>query len=231
MKRSVKIAPSLLSADFLRLAEAIEMAEEGGADLLHLDVMDGHFVPNLTFGPPIIKQIKKLSHLPLDVHLMITNAENTYQAYIDAGADWLSIHAEAVTHSQRLLNEISRQNLKAGLVLNPATPLSVIDHLLPDLDYVLLMTVNPGFGGQAFIPQMMKKISALRKIREDFSPDGFFIEVDGGVQIKNISQITEAGADILVAGSAVYQSANPAESINILRQAALEAVTACDKDK
>ncbi|HDR05798.1 MAG TPA: ribulose-phosphate 3-epimerase [Candidatus Marinimicrobia bacterium] len=220
MKATVKIAPSLLSADFLHLAKAVEMAEKGGADMLHLDVMDGHFVPNLTFGPPIITQLKKLSHLPLDIHLMIVNAENTYQAYIDAGADWLSVHVEAVTHSQRLLSEIRRQNIKAGLVLNPATSLSVLEHLLPDLDYVLLMTVNPGFGGQRFIPQMINKITALKQIRDDHSPDSFLIEVDGGVNLQNITEITAAGADILVAGNAVYGVADPQQAIEALRQAA-----------
>ncbi len=215
----IKIAPSILAADFSRLAEQIKLVEDGGADLLHIDVMDGCFVPNITIGPVVIKSIKKTSDLPFDVHLMIEQPERYIENFIDAGADILTIHAEATRHIHRSIQLVKSKGVKACIALNPATPLSVIDHVLDDLDMVLLMTVNPGFGGQQYIPAMTAKIMTLKE-KIDKSGKEIDIQVDGGIGPNNIREIAGAGANIIVAGSAVYGSNNVAETISKMKELA-----------
>jgi len=212
------LAPSLLSADFLHLEDQIRLTEEAGADILHLDIMDGHYVPNLTFGPPLIEKIRQLTDLPLDVHLMITNPEETIDMYIDAGADWISVHPETVRHLHRLISHIKDQNVKAGVVLNPATPVSCLQDILPVLDYVLLMSVNPGFGGQHFIPDVLKKVDAFLRLREQQACPQVKLEMDGGINRANIAEISKAGVEIFVAGSAIYHSENIAETIHFMKK-------------
>jgi ribulose-phosphate 3-epimerase len=212
------LAPSLLSVDFLHLEDQIRLTEEAGADILHLDIMDGHYVPNLTFGPPLIEKIRQLTDLPLDVHLMITNPEETIDMYIDAGADWISVHPETVRHLHRLISHIKDQNVKAGVVLNPATPVSCLQDILPVLDYVLLMSVNPGFGGQHFIPDVLKKVDAFLRLREQQACPQVKLEMDGGINRANIAEISKAGVEIFVAGSAIYHSENITETILFMKK-------------
>ena len=202
------LAPSILSADFGRLAEEIAAAERGGAGLVHVDVMDGHFVPNITLGPPVVRSIRKATALPLDVHLMIENADRYLDAFIDAGADWISLHQEAVTHLQRAVAHLRSRKVKAGVVLNPATPLMTLEEILPELDYVLIMSVNPGFGGQKFLPGSLEKI---RRLRAQVAERGLhtLIEVDGGVDESNARALVQAGAEVLVAGTAVFGGGDP----------------------
>lgn len=211
------IAPSILSADFMHLADELRIIESAGADLIHCDVMDGHFVPNLTFGPPLIRQIKAMSTLPLDVHLMVTNPESVLDWYIEAGADYLSFQYEAAIHHQRALNHIRENGVKAGIVLNPGTAVENIRDLLPYCDYVLLMSVNPGFGGQNYIPQVDKKINQLAALREDFGLKELYIEVDGGLGSDNIRRLKELGVNIFVAGSAIFAAGNPAKAIKEMK--------------
>jgi ribulose-phosphate 3-epimerase len=201
----VKIAPSILSADFSRLGEEIKAAEQAGADLIHVDIMDGHFVPNITIGPPVVKAIRKITTVPLDVHLMIEEPDRYISDFAKAGADMITIHAEASTHLHRSINYIKASNAKAGVSLNPATPPHILDFVLSEVDMILVMSVNPGFGGQEFIPQSMDKI---RKLRGDIRGGGFtiLISVDGGINANNARDVVEAGADILVMGSAFFQS-------------------------
>jgi ribulose-phosphate 3-epimerase len=215
----VRIAPSLLAADFARLADALAMAEEGGADLVHVDVMDGHFVPNLTFGPPVVAALRKATRLPLDVHLMIENPEETLDRYLDAGGDWISVHVEATRHLQRCLDAIRRGGAKAGAVLNPATPGSVLSDSWPDLDYAVVMSVNPGRGGQPFLRHAIDKVRRLRQDALEARSQAP-IEVDGGVDAGNAGDLVAAGAEILVAGSSVYGQENPRAAIETLRVAA-----------
>lgn len=200
----LNIAPSILSADFTKLGEQVALVQESGLKLLHIDVMDGVFVPNISYGSPVIQSLRPLTDLTFDVHLMITEPSRILQNFIDDGADQITVHAEACTHLHRTIGQIKEAGLKAAVALNPATPLSVLDYVLDDLDMVLIMTVNPGFGGQTFIPQMMQKITALRKEieRRGLSTD---IQVDGGVDASNISAIKKAGANVFVAGSAVFK--------------------------
>ncbi len=212
------LAPSLLSADFLHLEDQIRLTEEAGADIFHLDIMDGHYVPNLTFGPPLIKNIRKITQLPLDVHLMITNPEETVDMYINAGADWISVHPETVRHLHRLISHIKEKKVKAGVVLNPATPVSCLQDILPELDYVLLMSVNPGFGGQRFIPAIMKKVDTFLHLREQLRCPHVKLEIDGGIHPGNIAEISRAGVEIFVAGSAIYQSENITETIHQMKK-------------
>jgi ribulose-phosphate 3-epimerase len=216
---SVRIAPSLLSADFARLADALAMAEEGGADLVHVDVMDGHFVPNLTIGPPVVKALKRATRLPLDVHLMIEKPEETLDRYIDAGGDWISVHVEATRHLQRCLERIRRGGAKVGAAINPGTPVGALAAAWGDLDFALIMSVNPGFGGQAFLRGSIARVRRARAAVAEAGA-GAVIEVDGGVDAGNAAELVEAGAEILVAGTAIYGQGDPKSAIGQLRAAA-----------
>jgi ribulose-phosphate 3-epimerase len=219
MKRTIKVAPSILSADFSRLGEEIKAVEAAGADLIHIDVMDGHFVPNITIGPLIVQACRKATKLPLDVHLMIENPELYIADFAKAGADYITVHAEAARHLHRLVQSIrEHKGVKAGVSLNPATPLEELDYILDELDLVLIMSVNPGFGGQAFIPSALRKIRELRQLINDRKLS-VEIEVDGGVKAENAAAITGAGADILVAGSAVYGAKDYTAAIREIRAA------------
>ncbi|AGT31492.1 ribulose-phosphate 3-epimerase [Geobacillus genomosp. 3] len=214
----IRIAPSILSADFARLAEEIRSVEEGGADWIHVDVMDGHFVPNLTLGPPIVAAIRPVTKLPLDVHLMITDPDRYIPAFAEAGADLISVHVEACMHLHRTIHFIKEQGVKAGVVLNPHTPVDMIRHVIADVDLVLLMTVNPGFGGQAFIPAVVPKIREVARMADEQNK-AVDIEVDGGINAKTAPLCVEAGANVLVAGSAIYNKADRAAAIRALREA------------
>ena len=217
MSRTIKIAPSILSADFSRLGEEIRAVEAAGADIIHVDVMDGHFVPNITIGPLVVEACRKVTKLPLDVHLMIENPERYIADFAKAGADYITVHAEAAYHLHRLIQNIrEHKGVKAAVSLNPATPLDALDYVLPDLDMVLIMSVNPGFGGQAFIPSQLDKIRTLRKLIDDRRLN-LEIEVDGGVKPGNAAEIAAAGADILVAGSAVFGATDYAAAIRGIR--------------
>jgi ribulose-phosphate 3-epimerase len=211
------IAPSILSADFAELGSEIRDAEKGGADWIHVDVMDGHFVPNITIGPLVVQAIRPVTSLPLDVHLMIENPDQYIPAFAKAGADYITVHAEACTHLHRTLGYIREHGVKPGVVLNPATPLSAIEHVLHDLDLVLLMTVNPGFGGQKYIPAMTSKISALRRMLDAEGLKHVPIEVDGGINDSTARAVIEAGANVLVAGNAVFGESDRAEAIRRIR--------------
>jgi len=197
------LAPSILSADFARLGEEITEVIKAGADVIHVDVMDGHFVPNITIGPLVVAAVRKICRQPLDVHLMISNADRYLEAFAEAGADWITVHVEACTHLHRTIQHIRKLGKKAGVVLNPATSLATLDYILEEVDLVMLMSVNPGFGGQSFIPSTLDKIRAL-KARIDQLGLKTGIEIDGGVSPDNISAISAAGANIFVAGSAVF---------------------------
>lgn len=200
-----KLAPSILSADFMRLAEEIRSAEASGVDMLHIDIMDGHFVPNITIGPFVVEAIRKTTSLPLDVHLMIEEPDRYIADFIKAGADYLTVHLEASVHLHRTVHCIKEGGIKAGVSLNPATPVWSLDHILPDLDIVVLMSVNPGFGGQSFIPHVLPKIKTMKEIIAERRL-AVLIEVDGGVKYENAKSVAEAGADILVMGSAFFHS-------------------------
>jgi ribulose-phosphate 3-epimerase len=213
------IAPSILSADFARIGEAVALAEEAGADLVHIDVMDGHFVPNLTLGPQLVASLKKMTRLPLDVHLMVENPRAFIPAFSEAGADWISFHLEASAHLHKDVSLVHELGRKAGLALNPATPVALLEEILPDLDFVLLMSVNPGWGGQRFIPSSRKKIRALgTRIRERGLD--VLIELDGGVNLGNFEDLVADGVDVLVAGSAIYAAPDPAAVIRRMKDAA-----------
>jgi ribulose-phosphate 3-epimerase len=220
---TVAIAPSILSADFGRLTEEIEAVEKAGADLIHIDVMDGHFVPNITIGPLIVKAVKKVAKTPLDVHLMIANPGQYIDSFADAGADWITVHVESGPHPHRLVGQIRARGCRPGVVLNPATPLSTLDYLLDEVDLVMLMSVNPGFDGQKFIASSLKKIAALRETAKE-RRQTLDIEVDGGVAPATIAAIAAAGANIFVAGSAVYGSDDYRATITTLRQRAEAAI-------
>ncbi|MGZ4031572.1 MAG: ribulose-phosphate 3-epimerase [Tumebacillaceae bacterium] len=213
----IKIAPSILSADFSKLGEDIRVVEEGGADYLHVDVMDGHFVPNITIGPLVVQAIKPHTKLPLDVHLMIENPDQYIPEFVKAGADIISVHVEATRHLHRTLQLIRSLGVKAAVALNPHTPLTMIEHVLTDLDMVLLMTVNPGFGGQKFIEGVLPKIQNLRQMLDSRGLQHVEIEVDGGVNPETSRLVREAGANVLVAGSAVYGREDRAAAIRAVR--------------
>ncbi len=201
----IKIAPSLLSADFARLYDEVKAAEYAGVDMLHIDVMDGHFVPNITIGPLVVEAIRKITTLPLDVHLMIDDPDRFINDFVRAGADFLTVHVEASAHLHRTVHAIKESGIRVGVSLNPATPLCSLDNIMADIDMVLIMSVNPGFGGQSFIPKMKDKIKTLRRIIRE-SGYGALLEVDGGIKLDNARDIANAGADILVLGSAFFSS-------------------------
>jgi len=211
-----KIAPSILSADFSRLGEEIRAVEDAGADMIHVDVMDGHFVPNLTIGPPVVASIRKIARVPLDVHLMIEDPDRYIRSFAEAGSDIITVHAEAAAHLHRTLHLIRELGARAGVSVNPATPLSAVEEVMGDLDLLLVMTVNPGFGGQTFIESMLPKIQKARRILDGRSRD-VILEVDGGITLGNIAAVKEAGADLFVAGSAIFLSENYGETIGKMR--------------
>lgn len=212
-----KIAPSILSADFSRLGDEVRAVEKAGADVIHVDVMDGHFVPNITIGPLVVQGLKKLTSLPLDVHLMIENPERYVEAFAQAGGDWITIHVEVSPYLKRTIQKIRRLNVRPGIVLKPATSLKILYPVLEDVDLVLIMSVNPGFGGQSFIPSTLKKIERLKKI-VDQNRYPLEIEVDGGVKIENIRGVSKAGGDIFVVGTGIFKTEDYEETIKKLRQ-------------
>lgn len=216
MGRMGKIAPSILSADISTLGEDIKMLDLGGADWIHIDVMDGHFVPALTFGPNVVAAAKANTDLPLDVHLMVEEPEKMIDGFVEAGADWISVHAEATKNIHRVMQEIKAQDVNAGVVINPGTPVSFIESILPIVDLVLVMTVNPGAGGQKFIDEMVQKIEDLADLRTKNSYD-YVIQVDGGINNDTIKICHEAGADVFVAGSNVFGAPSPQEQIKTLK--------------
>jgi ribulose-phosphate 3-epimerase len=212
-----KIAPSILSADFSRLADEVRAVEKAGADVIHVDVMDGHFVPNITIGPLVVQGLRKLTPLPLDVHLMIETPERYIEAFAQAGGSWITVHAETCPHLKRVIKKVRQLNVRPGIVLKPATPLKTLFPVLDEIDLVLIMSVNPGFGGQSFIPSTLKKIERLKKIvDQNRYPLG--IEVDGGVKVENIREVSMAGADIFVVGTGIFKTENYEETIRKLRR-------------
>ena len=222
---TLRIAPSLLAADFARLSDALAEAEAGGADLIHVDVMDGHFVPNLTIGPPVVRALRRATRLPLDVHLMIERPERSLPEYLDAGAAWISVHVEATHHLQRCLDAIRRGGARAGAAVNPATPTQALSAVWGDLDYAVVMSVNPGWGGQPFLSASVEKVRRLSREALE-AGSRLEIEVDGGVDTGNAAALCAAGAEILVAGTSVYGVGDPAAAIGKLREAARVTVRA-----
>ncbi len=212
----IKVAPSMLSCDFMHMHDEIMKIEDAGADILHLDVMDGHFVPNLTFGLPVIEKIRKSAKIPLDVHLMITNPDVYADRYCDLGIDYLSFHLETVYHSHRLIMQIKDKGVKAGVVINPGTPVQTVEAVAGDMDFILLMSVNPGFGGQSFLPIVYEKLDWLMKLKAEKNLD-FEIEIDGGVTDINCRELSDHGADILVAGSYVFRGDDYSQRIRSLK--------------
>ena len=216
----IQIAPSILSADFAALGRDVAAAERGGADLIHVDVMDGHFVPNITIGPAVVRALKRMATKPLDVHLMIEEPDRYIEAFIDAGASMVSVHVEAVPHLHRTIHLIKKLGAKAGAVLNPSTPAAALEAIAADLDFVLVMSVNPGFGGQVFIRQSLEKVRRVREILDD-AESAAPIEIDGGIDASNVADVVGAGASILVAGNAIFGTADPESATRALRAAAL----------
>jgi ribulose-phosphate 3-epimerase len=218
----VEILPSILSADFARLADEIGKVESAGVRMLHVDVMDGHFVPNLTLGPPVVKAIRKITKLTLDTHLMITDPDRFAPIFIEAGSDQISIHQEVCPHLDRTIRMIQSEGARAGVVLNPSTPVSMLDEVLDVVDYVLVMSVNPGFAAQRFIPNALRKVRELDLRRKDLGLQ-FAIEIDGGITLDNVGDVVRAGCDWIVAGSSIYDSADPATTVARMQQVAREA--------
>ena len=221
---TIRIAPSILSADFAALGDAIAAVERGGADQIHVDVMDGHFVPNITIGPPVVRAIKRVAHVPLDVHLMIAHPDRYIEAFADAGAAMLSVHVEVLPHLHRTLAFIKSLGIKAGAVLNPSTPVSALEEVAGELDFALVMSVNPGFGGQAFIPRSESKVRAIRALL-DRAGNPAPIEIDGGIDRTNAASVVAAGVEILVAGHAIFNGADVETATRELKAAALEGLT------
>ena len=224
MNYPVEIAPSILAADLSCLGEGIRAVERGGAAVLHVDVMDGHFVPNISIGVPVVASLRKATQLPLDVHLMIENPELYIQAFAEAGADWISVHQEATPHLDRALSMIREHGCLPGAVINPATPVSALSEVLDKVDHVLVMSVNPGFGGQKFIPGALGKIRELKRLRESYNL-AFRIEVDGGIGPENLTELVRAGAEILVAGTSIFHTPDAAEAVRSMKQTAGDALT------
>jgi len=222
MARIIEILPSILSADMARLAEEMESVKAGGASILHVDVMDGHFVPNITIGPPVVSSLRRATDLLLDVHLMIEDPDRYIPEFIRAGADFVSVHQEAVRHLDRTLNLIKSNGAEAGVALNPATSIETLATVIEVVDFVLIMTVNPGFGGQTFIPYTLRKVRQLAQARHERGLD-FRIEVDGGLTPDNVAEAVRAGADWIVAGSSVFHSSHPAQTVEQMRRLANEA--------
>lgn len=222
----IKIAPSILSANFARLGEEIKEVEAAGADWIHIDVMDGHFVPNLTIGPLIVEAVRPHTKLPLDVHLMIEEPDKYISAFVKSGADWITVHQEACPHLHRTLSLIKEQGVRAGVAINPGTPLVMIEPILEEVDLVLLMTVNPGFGGQKFIPSVLSKISQLRSLLDQRGLSDVSIEVDGGINATTASKVVASGADVLVAGSAIFGEADRKAALEAIRNGAAGALDA-----
>jgi len=218
----IELAPSILSADFARLGEQVRAACEGGASVIHVDIMDGHFVPNLTVGPPVVKSLRKATDLPLDCHLMIENPDDFIPVFAEAGADWISVHQEACRHLNRTLHLIKSHDCLAGVVINPATPVDSLSEVLDIVEYVLVMSVNPGFGAQQFIPSTLHKMRQLAEIRNRRNL-AYRIEVDGGVALETVADVVRAGAEILVAGNAVFGSGDPKRNAEALLKAGMEA--------
>ena len=220
---SVRIAPSILSADFANLGDAIAAVERGGADLIHVDVMDGHFVPNITIGPPVVQAIKRVATVPLDVHLMITEPDRYIEAFAKAGAAMISVHVEVLPHLHRTVHAIKALGAKAGVVLNPSTPVGTLEDIAGDVDFVLIMSVNPGFGGQTFIPRSESKVRDVRRLL-DTARNQAPVEIDGGIDQNTVARVVAAGARILVAGSAIFHAADPERATRELKAAALAAL-------
>ena len=218
----IELAPSILSADFAHLADQVQAVEDAGVGVLHVDVMDGHFVPNLTIGPPVVKSLRKATKLALDCHLMIEDPDKYIADFADAGANWISVHQEACVHLHRTLECIRQHHCRAGVVINPATPVDTLTEVLDMVDYVLVMSVNPGFGGQKFIPGALRKLTHLARIREERNLS-YRIEVDGGVSLDTVQQVVRAGAEILVAGNAVFGKGDARANAQALIKAAFEA--------
>lgn len=223
---NVQIAPSILSADFAALGEAIARVERAGADLIHVDVMDGHFVPNITIGPPVVKSLKRVATRPLDVHLMISEPDRYIEAFAAAGADMLSVHVEVLPHLHRTIHAIKALGVKAGVVLNPSTPVGAIEEIAADVDFVLVMSVNPGFGGQTFIARSESKVAAVRALLDRSGNTAAPIEIDGGIDMKTAARVVAAGARILVAGNAIFGSPDPEQACRDLKALANGAVPA-----
>ena len=219
----IRLAPSILSADFTQLARDIAAVERGGADLIHVDVMDGHFVPNITIGPPVVRAIKQVATVPLDVHLMIEEPDRYLDVFVEAGAAMLSVHVEVLPHLHRTIAAIKQRGAKAGVVLNPSTPVVAIEEVAGDVDFVLVMSVNPGFGGQTFIAHSLEKIRAVRRLLDSVGSTAP-IEVDGGIDLRTVGQVIEAGAEILVAGQAVFGGHQPEQAARALKEAAMNAL-------
>jgi len=223
---TVRIAPSILSADFAALGDAIAAVERGGADLIHVDVMDGHFVPNITIGPPVVRSIKRIARVPLDVHLMISEPDRYIEAFAEAGADLISVHVEVLPHLHRTVHAIKALGAKAGVVLNPSTPVSALEQMAGDVDFVLVMSVNPGFGGQTFIPRSEAKVREVRALLDAAGNTTAPIEIDGGIDLRTAPLVVAAGARILVAGSAVFHASDPERATRDLKTAATGALAA-----
>ena len=222
---SVQIAPSILSADFAALGDAIARVERGGADLIHVDVMDGHFVPNITIGPPVVKSLSRIAERPLDVHLMISDPDRYIDAFAAAGASMMSVHVEVLPHLHRTVHAIKALGVKAGVVLNPSTPVGTLEEIAGDVDFVLVMSVNPGFGGQSFIPRSEAKVSAVRALLDRTGNTAALIEIDGGIDVETAPRVVAAGARILVAGNAIFGTADPEQATRELKAIANAALT------